>query len=347
MKTTVLFKKGILTLLLVSVGFFTNAQIIVDNNVGTNADYTSLQAALDVAADNDTIYVQPSATSYGDIALNKPVTIIGRSHSEPSNRITKINTISINPNGSNTNLKGLNIFLLQFGINGVSEDIIVEECRVSAIYFYPSGSSNILLRGNYIGSIGSGNYSYVTNLNISQNIITGFLSVRRPDSAIIMNNLFLSYNITNVGSTIGKLLIQNCMFITKSTNLAVLEISDAQLDNCLTYNFGSGTYDISADAAAENMITTNMLENTDPMFTQIDLTSFSSLYSIENDYTLQAGSPAIGAGTNSEDIGIFGNGYSFDTIGNPSGYPIVDILTSTSAVPENGNLSVTISAKSK
>lgn len=366
MKKTYL--QSLLTSIILATAFVTNAQIIVDNNIGTNADYSDLQEAITAAADNSTIYLHPSATSYGNIKIEKPITIIGRSHSEPSYS-SSIGNLEITHNGSGTSLKGINFFQIDLnGLDGSSSGTVItapilvqnvafEQCHFFELklnglrHYYRHtngqilsrtgiGSNNVLVRGGVFGNISHG---YTSNLNISQNIITTYVGIQRPDSTILTNNIFLydSSPVGNSGSDIGKVLIQNSIFIVNNGNPEELEIGNSQLDNCLAYNFGAGTYNIGAST---NMIANNMLINTNPMFESLDISN-TNLFHIDNNYKLATGSPAIGTGLNNEDMGVFGNGFTFTTVGNPVGFPTVNIVTSTAAVPENGILNVTISAK--
>ena len=67
----------LLPLLLCSV--LTQAQNIlrVNNNVGVNAPYTTLSAAITAAGVNDIIMVEGSTVVYDNITVNKKVTIVG------------------------------------------------------------------------------------------------------------------------------------------------------------------------------------------------------------------------------------------------------------------------------
>ena len=49
----------------------------VNNNLGINADFTTLQAAHDGAAAGDTLYLESSPTNYGGLSSSKRLVIIG------------------------------------------------------------------------------------------------------------------------------------------------------------------------------------------------------------------------------------------------------------------------------
>lgn len=364
-----MYLKQFITLCVFAISFSTTGQIIVDNSIGSNAQYDNLQTAINEAPNNSTIYVHASAIRYGDITIEKPITLVGRSHSEPSFKST-INNITITHNGSGTDLRGLDMNNITFqGLNGsrsssgvitspvLVQNIAIEQCSFNNLipnrllyynssggFSYGVGSNNILVRGCFVNFI---NQAYTTNLNISQNFIRSQINITRPDSTIITNNIFntTSATVYNNGSNIGKVLVQNSIFIVNNGSPQELSIPNSQLDNCLTYNYGTGSYSLAADANDIGMVTNNMLINTNPMFTIIDTSNPSDLFNIESDYTLATGSPAIGSGFNGEDMGVFGNSYTFSNVGNPSGFPTINITSSTAAVPENGTLSITISAK--
>jgi len=346
-----------------------NAQIIVDNNVGVNAQYSDLQLAIDEASNGDVIYVHPSNTNYGSITINKSLTLIGKSHSETGVEISRVNDITIVPSGSGTTLKGLRVFILNLtGENGTSfasnaqpvENITIERCKLTGslyggningstagIEYYNAdethqkgaSTNNITIRGNIFT-----NKVYLdgTNTTFSHNFIQKTETiVFRPQSTILNHNIFTissgSNVIRNYGSSIAKVLVQNCIFLAQASNRTIT-VSESQFDNCLTYNYGAGELNFGSETS---MLTNNILLNTDPLFSDATGVNFSST----NNYTLQAGSPAIGAGLNGEDMGLFGNGYTFNNIGTPANYPTVTITNSTAAIPSGGTLSVTITGK--
>lgn len=353
LKSTIFFVVFFMTFTLTS-------QTYVDNNTGATAAFSDLQAAIDAASPNDVIYVQPSPNIYGEttITINKPLTIVGRSHSL-DNFITQTQSIIINEGGSGTTLKGLKIDS-GITIKGKSSEgagippvivsnIAVLNCSfitiaIESLPYQTSivGGNNILIQGCVFSRVTQG---YASNLTISNNVIqnsSGTFQI--PTSTKISNNLFIGQhpNISKIPNTTGTFTIQNSMFITnQSTNLD-LNLGDSKLENCLTYNYGSGNYDIGTST---NIQTSNVLSNTNPMFTNFTPDANIS-FKLDADYTLQTGSPAIGAGVNGEDLGIF-SGFNFNNLGVPSGYPTVNIVSSTSSLPQNGSLKVTLTAKAQ
>ena len=362
-KRTLFFSTYLLLILTLLFTIKSNSQIIVDNNIGVNAPYSDLQTAIDNATANDVIYVHPSETNYGNITIDKPLTIIGKSHSQIGVEISRVENVTITPEGSGSTIKGLRITTSVYlnGVNGTSfnsnaqmvENITLENCKVYNVIYadwirhynfdetFQNGvaANNITIIGNVINKL----LLQATNLTISNNWFWGRVTVWRPDSTLINHCIFTGSNIINNGNAITKVLVQNCLFLANSSNNKFLHTNESQYDNCLTYNYGSGSYDLSTTATG--MLTNNMLFNTNPLFKDLSNGNPTTLYN-ENDYSLQVSSPAIGTGLNGENISINGNGFTFNTIGSPSGYPSITITNSTAIIPNNGTLNITILGKS-
>jgi hypothetical protein len=101
----------------------------------------------------------------------------------------------------------------------------------------------------------------------------------------------------------------------------------------------------------ENTANDENLVNVDPLFIDVSSYTFDFAY----DYHLQEGSPCIGAGTDEEDMGIYGGMYPFPSGGDvpfqtspmPSMPQIVNMTILNYVVPADGTLEVEISAKSQ
>ena len=69
----------ILFLILAFTSLSLDARIItVSNNPAIPAQYTNLQEAIDNADVGDTIFVHQSSTNYGNIVVNKKITLLGQ-----------------------------------------------------------------------------------------------------------------------------------------------------------------------------------------------------------------------------------------------------------------------------
>jgi len=87
----------------------------VNNNPGVDADFNNLQTAINDAAVQpfDTLYVEGSNTSYGDIDIDKPLVLIGTGYFLNENDTTqanknpsKISTVDFNSGSAGSVLKG-------------------------------------------------------------------------------------------------------------------------------------------------------------------------------------------------------------------------------------------------
>jgi len=109
-----------------------------------------------------------------------------------------------------------------------------------------------------------------------------------------------------------------------------------------------------ANSTTGSYLESNTLANTDPLFTDVDNTvsnSFAGTSSynpnsrLEDDLTLQATSPALTGGGGGSEMGLYNNGFLYNTLGNARGIPTLDIISYDGAVPKNGTINVTINAK--
>lgn len=350
MKTFTKTFKNALSICLLFATAITFAQTTVNNTPNTVADFTDLQAAIDAATNGDIIYVQQSATSYGAIIINKNLTIIGRSHSDTGFKTT-VSGVRFDAGSSNTTLKGLKTGnISSFGSGNNITDLKFFDNDISGFNFGSSNNyNNVLVQGNIMRATFLINAN-TTNILITNNIFfSSFLNFTNTSTMIFSNNIIAYYaNPTITNSTTGLLNIDNCIFIgntsTPLTNGLTPNTGTIQVNNSITYNYGTGTYVFATGTGIT--INANNQENTDPLFTNVDPSSIESIAKSFNtnkfdpandDLTLQAGSPAF-------DDGLF-QGYNFKNFGTPTGIPSLKIDSHSSTVPKNSDLTVTITAK--
>jgi hypothetical protein len=346
--------------------YATSAQntITIDNGPQSTTTYKTLQDAVINATAGDIIYVQPSATTYGAATIDKALTIIGRSHSEPSN-ISLVSTLTIN--SSNVTIKGLqtsSISVYSLVSQTPITDVKLFEClgAISAggitISRLDIRVDGLEIRGCVITGITC--YPEANNIVISNNVITSTVSMYSPSQIVLANNIFRAsgnISIQNNGLIGETLNLSNSMFISNSgsVNTAIFTGAsgkDFNLSNNLTYNFGTGDYNFVTSGATV-IFQNNTLLNTDPLFTNIDAavsrsmagtSSYLASTRIDDDLTLQAGSAKTG-GVGGLEIGIFNNGFNYKYLGNPRGLPTLDIISYDGTVAKDGNINVTIKAK--
>ena len=355
-------KNFTITLIVCLFTFTANAQniITIDNSPQSTTTHQTLQAALDAATVGDIIHVQPTATSYGDVVIDKAITIIGRSHSE-SNRESKAGNITVG--SSSVIIKGISLGTLTTNANGTipHTGLRLYECKAGNVILGLGNSPTITISDVEVQ--GCTFFTFIQRINaqnilLGNNILTGGIVVNAPETVVISNNIFRggSGDITlqNASTTETAILFNNMFTTNSGTDKTVTIFSgDFNFSNCLTYNFGAGNL-IFTTANGGTFLENDSLFDTDPLFVDIDgsvATSFAGSSPTYNpvirmdDLTLQAASPALTGGGGGSQIGLFNNGFNYDYIGNPRDVPTLDIINYDAAVPKNGTINVTITAK--
>lgn len=182
-----------------------NATIFrVSNITGSSAPYSTIAAAHDAASDGDTIMVDSSPNSYGDITLGKSVVLIGPGYWLIANNIAQEgnNTATI----GNLEISGEGAVVEGMTISGLANikasKVIIKRCLLSrdtmgrCITFGAGGTSHCVIHQNYIyGQINT--YNNDTNqtsyLQITNNIFIG--NTASWDLIGKIDNGYIAYNI--------------------------------------------------------------------------------------------------------------------------------------------------------
>jgi hypothetical protein len=375
MKTKKLFLATIFLL-----AFYAKAAVItVSNNPNSPGQYTDLQTAIDAAAPNDILYVHGSATDYGNVNINKPLTIIGAG-AMPNKGLqlpTSISSINIGynnagtVNGSGTSVTGCRISTFTLGAFTTSTNVTL-------------GIANITLRRNRIFSIFNGSGANYNNFVINNNIISSISSAVatfKLSNAIISNNIINSINgITpSIG---GNTLVNNNIIISSLTNNQQCIFSNnifyfppqnfaTNTSNTYTKNmfFAALTeagpnliYTQATFETNQNTFSSN-LYNQDPLFINAN-TSVSGLQGYDYaipvagpfiNYNLAATSPGKKYGTDGTDAGIHGGATPyvqevltdsrFRYFPMPAIPQMMEMSILNSAIPQNGTLNVNFTAR--
>ena len=329
----------------------TTAQTIitVDNIQGANAQFNDLQSAINSASNGDIIYVHASETSYGDIFINKGLALIGFSHSAADKK-TILEFVTLGANASNTKISGVNIRRNLIVDNPtvitnlVFENNLFDSSSVSNIGFLDAGANNVIFRGNIIQGVGSNtsstNVNVVTNVIYSNNIfLGGGLVVRFHESTTVENNIFLNSRVVNVDSATGDQEVEDCIFYKLTGGQQYNPNSNGVVfNNCLSY---------ASSQVVPDLVGNNNLNDIDPLFVAVN--PGNNVYEpLSEDYNLQSSSPAKGAGTSGDDIGLYSTNtnFSFNNFGFTAGIPTVNITAITSQIAPGGTLEVTIESNS-
>lgn len=345
MKTKTLFLSFVF---FVCIGIHAQNVITVDNSPGANAQYDNLPDAITAAADGDILYVHASETNYGVITINKPLSLIGYSHSSEDRR-TKITRITINTGITGVTIKGVHVTdtgTSALVVSGSSsseplENFVLENNKIDgSIRFQGSGADNVLIRGNVMRQIGftsSTSASQFTNTIITNNIVYSVITVVNYNSVEIKNNVFLGTRGVHSLNTEGDLIVQDCIFY-HNTSIDYNPNRDGLVfQHCLSYNASGTTTPLGG---------TNNIDDQDPLWVN---PSDDFTYAPLSDYNLQPSSPAIDAGVSGNDIGLFTGvpeDFMFNNLGFSQGIPTVSITAITNTVAPGGTLDVTIESNS-
>ena len=159
-------KKIFLTLVAVCAAITANATILRVSNVpGSTAPFTTIEAAYDVASEGDTIMVDGSTQSYGNIKISKRLVLIGPGYLLLENGIIDEAAPSAQVNITLTeDEKGTAAGTVVTGFHLIMIRIDVDNCIVKRNYFKGSSSNSAInLRAN--------------NCVIHQNFIYNYIDV--------------------------------------------------------------------------------------------------------------------------------------------------------------------------
>ena len=324
MKTIILFISAVLT-------FNSSFAKIwrVNNNQGITADFKTAQAANDSSAvmPGDTIHLEPSTASYGDLYTSKRLVWISIGYftgahpgEEYSAYSGKVDFLGINP-GSDNSVFSINANA-QCRISAANIGLIRCYINVGITFSTVNSSmpSNDLVMNCYIaGSI----LVYTgSNHNITNNIVEGYLYIAPAGGATVTNNVFNA--VTTGPNYINNSVIQNNIF-NKTNSPYTFTLCDVE------YNMSGAANILPAGNSNQN----NVLMST--VFINDNGTS-------DGDFVLKASSPALGAGIGGIDMGAYGGSTPFRAALQPAIPAIYKIIAPAS--PTGNTMNVTFSTKS-
>ncbi len=340
-----------LTLLVLIITTSANATIRRVGYFGTpipNTDYTDLQSAHNAAATGDTILVFPGTWS---ATYSKSLITLGYGY------FVDTSTLHTQANAGLQNITGN--FSIHITLAAGSDDCLFEGLDGFFIQGDHSGStiSGITVRRCY-GRVYLGNHNVYSNWQVAQ---------------CDLSRIDLNDGNGTDGETISNLAVSNCIIEGMSGNSTVAT-NNGQFTNDVFYagaEFNNGTYLVKnnifirtrlndVNCAYQNNVynnetgfgtpsmsgTGNVAEDNFAMNHSV-FVGFSTQGSYSNDarWTLQAGSPAIGAGEGGTDCGMFGGINPYRLSGIPP-IPSFYRLTSANTTASTNPYTVTFSVRS-
>lgn len=306
------------------VTFFSFSQntYTVDNRADSIADYTNLQTAINEVPNGSVLLIQGSSINYGDIIVNKKITIKGTGFfldenpkTQSTNYVSRVREINIKEGVNDVLLTGLFIREIIFDKN-VSDTKIYMNFLLQIRKNDDFTADDTKLIGNYFSGFNAvielGENSLIKGNIINSNTILG-------NKLEITNNYIKSYQINNIENSVIKNNIFTTPYYKNSSNI-----------------YKNNIFQGSSNITDEDDNIFIKYDDIDDLF----ITSSDPRYSTDGKRILRDGAIAISAGLNGEDIGAFGGGYVL------SGIPdIPNIYEFT--VPTTGNVNGKIQVKIK
>jgi hypothetical protein len=316
--------------------------ITVNNNTNSPGQYTSLQTAVNAAANGDSIYVHGSATSYGSVVVKKRLTLLGTgSNPNKTNKlVSQISNIQLDTTANTSGASGTKIIgftltsIYGYGGAGGTKNITIGR------NYFASGGTKIVITGkdwtieNNIIEPSLINVNNNANTIIRNNIFDGsnILSSSQP-TVVIANNIFLGNSPFTAMSLVSNALIANNIFSGSSPKET--GVNNNVFNNNITYQTVYDTIPFGTNTGTGNLVAT------DPQYTNVPSNTFSYNY----DFSLKSTSLGKNAGTDSTDIGVFGGARPFvDMTGAPAIPQLKSISILNPVIPVGDSLRVIIKA---
>lgn len=320
-------KKSIFLLFILAFVFTAQAKVWrVNNNAAMNANFTSFVEAQSKASENDTLYFEGSTESYGNIVLSKSLILIGPGYFLTENTKTQANaipatfgSITFDSGSSSSIITGLT----------VTGNIEIKVGKIAII------SNNIAGNINFNSTVSFG------NIIISQNYIER--DFKNIAGTALLYNLIITNNFFH-GSTIRL----NNNYSGVFSNNTVYSGYDHYIQNFhITNNIISGD-----DFPINNIYYNNIGDNDQfPVGNEnkqnvnmADVFVGKTGNSIDGQWQLKPYSPALKAGNDGTDCGMFGGSSPYVLSGLPSIPAIYEIIMPSTGDNING-IDVTIKAK--
>ena len=325
-------KKTFLLMVLVQLVFVCNVDAkkwTVSNKSGVDADATTIQAAHDMAAAGDTIYVEGSSVNYGSLNLTNKVFIYGPGYFLGENPETQAN-------------------IAPAYIEGLDFSTGSDGSIVSGLYITNSvdiNASNVTLKRNYItGSYTIDIETAQTNVLILQNYIISssydLMQVSTGSSNIMIHNNYIYHgNTYNAIETEGTAVVD----VLNNVIYGNITVSNSSFTNNI---YRTGTPTGSGNVYYNNLCNGTQFPSGNGNQQTVDMgTVFVGPGTTDGQWQLAASSPALGAGLSGEDCGMYGGPDPYVLSGIPN-IPSIYYFTAPTSASESSGLPVHIKVKS-
>lgn len=311
----------IIALFLISVSFVNATVWRLNNAPGTDADFTTLQAAHDspLVLNGDTLHLEASSGTYGNLISTKKLIIIGNGYFTAENlgnqatvTSSRLTDITFNNGSQGSKITGCQIRHVVLNTSEITIErnyLLSNEYASYVILFNSNSISNVIIKSNFIVNNNS-YYSgwqrpayciHATNDGINNIVIkNNYMYVMVHDGYKAALNLGAGFSGTVENNIIhGITIINNTTFINNILRNGSFSHSNTSVIN----NIGNSTQFGSNNGNQSNV---NMND------------VFISTGSTDGQWQLKEGSPAIGAGLGGVDCGMFGGANPYILSGIPA-----------------------------
>ena len=346
---------------------------IVDNTGRIEGVHETIRSAYDVASDGDTIYIQPSTTSYfvsfrfGEPSFfSKSLTLLGPGHHPEYNNGLSATVIGIM---EFKDVSDIVISGLSFGDRTTSTQLKsnstnpVNNVQILNNYFWVCSAIDIksdkdwIIEGNVFiqASVGCGSGNFIklrSNFGPSENIVikNNFFELRNDNvdrinivlegtsSTQFTNNVIVHGQIGSPWGNSSNMTIENNIFWSTRITDENGEYTGDACQGCIYNN----NYFFNPDATFSEDFGNNSIFDINPQFESI--TNASPVWNYDHDYNLKNASPGKNAGTDGSDLGIYGGRFNFNKYGFTSLPRFISVDSDRNVVEQGNDISITIEA---
>lgn len=320
----------------------------INSDPEAKADFLSINdamASLDVYP-GDVLYLDPGCHLPSQ-NVTKGVTIIGTGYNL-SGAVEEAFVDGVSIKASDVKLYGINI-TDRIGNSNSGKNITIERCKTRDISFQNAGT-NLKVINCYVAGYVSG---HGKGVQLRNSIVLG--QVDGIENGIIRNCVIISDCGKNTYTNDYSHVLYDINNTSITNNIIINTNTASKVDGNTTVYFNHQTIYNTSETDA-NSINNNILSTDAEHSFDIYKSNYFIGATIENvfewegtldeRFALKEGSPAIGAGTNGVDCGVYGGVYPYVLSGLPKFVPYIS-ESNIPTTPTDGKLNITLKIKSQ
>lgn len=320
----------------------------INSDPEAKADFLSINdalASLDVYP-GDVLYLDPGChLPYQKVT--KGVTIIGTGYNL-SGAVEEAFVDGFEIKAGDVKLYGINITgNISSPYSGSGNNITIERCKTRDISFSYAGTNLKVINCYVAGNVGGDD----RGVQLRNSIVLG--RVYSIKNGIIRNCVIIS----NCGNSTGtdEHVLYNIKNTSITNNIIINTNTASKVDGNTTVYFNhqtiKNTSETDANSINNNILSTDAEHSFDIYKSNYFIGAtiedvFEWKGTLDERFTLKEGSPAIGAGTNGVDCGVYGGVYPYVVSGLPKFVPYIS-ESNIPTTPTDGKLNITLKIKSQ